>query len=94
MKIVFVLLLILLPHILQLFQSFNIDAVQYSITTYAQNYTSDKSNTDRATGITTESELPNAVSLPALTKSQQFQILHKKPVPLLLLLSPNLTKKN
>lgn len=94
MKIVFVLLLILLPHILQ---SFNIDAVQYSITTYAQKFTSDKSSTNRATGISTgttrETELPNAFSLPPLTKSQQFQILRKKPVPLLLLLQSQSYKK-
>ena len=94
MKLVFVLLLmsiILLPHILGWFSSFNINTVLHSnITvtrwglTYAQNYTSDKSSTNTATGTsTTESELPSAI--PALPKSQQFQILHKKPVPLLLL---------
>lgn len=90
MKIVFVLLLILLPHILQLFQSFIMDAVQHSIRAYAQKYTSDKGSANTATGIrsgiTTESELPSAIALPALPKSQQFQILHKKPVPLLLLI--------
>ena len=91
--------IILLPHILEWFRSFNINTVfHFTITltrwglAYAQNYTSDKSSTNTATGIstgttniTTESELPSAIGLPALPKSEQFQMLHKKPVPLLLL---------
>jgi hypothetical protein len=62
---------------------------------YAQNSTLDEGVTDTGTGInkgivntTTESDLPNAVSVPtSLPKSQQIQMLkieqHKKPVPLL-----------
>jgi hypothetical protein len=64
---------------------------------YAQNSTLDPDSTNTGTGIstgttniTTESNLPNAISVPALVpKSQQFQMAnmekHKKPVPLLLL---------
>ena len=92
--------IILLSHILEWFPSFNINTVLHSGITvtrwglaYAKNYTSDKSSTNTTTGIstgitniTTESELPSAISLHALPKSQQFQILHKKPVPLLLAL--------
>jgi hypothetical protein len=64
---------------------------------YAQNSTLDQDSTNTGTGIstgttniTTESDLPNAISFPtSLPKSKQFQIAnmekHKKPVPLLLL---------
>ncbi|PWU78943.1 MAG: hypothetical protein DLM72_19865 [Candidatus Nitrosopolaris wilkensis] len=64
---------------------------------YAQNSTSDQDSTKTGTGIstgnkniTTESDLPNAISVPAsLPKLQQFQMAnmekHKKPVPLRLL---------
>src|SRR5712691_5922004 len=64
---------------------------------YAQNNTLDDGISDTGTGInkgianiTTESDLPNAVSVPAsLPKSQQIQMLkieqHKMAVPLLLL---------
>jgi uncharacterized membrane protein len=63
---------------------------------YAQNSTLDQDSTNTGTGvstgttnITTESDLPNAISVPALLpKSQQFQTAHmekhKMPVPLAL----------
>lgn len=60
---------------------------------YAQNSTLDQDSTNTGTGIstgttniTTESDLPNAISVPALLpKSQQFQTeKHKMPVPLAL----------
>ena len=64
---------------------------------YAQNSTADQDSTNTGTGvstgttnITTESDLPNVMSVPAsLPKPQQFQLAnmekHKKPVPLLFL---------
>jgi hypothetical protein len=92
MKIASVLLLtslmMLLPHILE---SFNV-STQYlhsNIAVYAQNSTSDKSSI--TTG-TPEKGLP-PVSLHPLPKSQQFQILHKKPVPLLSVLRSQTYKK-
>jgi hypothetical protein len=71
---------------------------------YAQNSTLDKDSTNTGTGIstgttniTTENELPNAVSAPApLSKSQQSQMLaisHKKPIPLLWLASHSQSHK-
>jgi hypothetical protein len=71
---------------------------------YAQNSTLDQDSTNTGTGIstgttniTTESELPNAVSAPApLSKSQESQMLaisHKKPIPLLWLASHSQSHK-
>ncbi|MDP9290407.1 MAG: hypothetical protein M3P08_19725 [Thermoproteota archaeon] len=77
--------------------SIMLNSVPLHYLAYAQNSTLDKDSTNTGTGIstgttniTTESNLPNAISVPALVpKSQQFQMAnmekHKKPVPLLLL---------
>jgi hypothetical protein len=88
MKIAFVLLLmiIILPHILGWIPYFNISTqyVHSNIAVYAQNSTSGKSSI--RTGISTPEKGLPPVSIHALPESQQFQILHKKPVPLLLVL--------
>jgi len=94
MNVVFVLLLItivLLP--LGSFLSFNISTqyVHSIISVYAQNYTSDKSNI--MTDINTPEKGSPPVSLHALPKSQQSQILHKKSVPLLSVLHSQTYKK-
>jgi hypothetical protein len=92
----FVLLLVsimLVPHILGWSPSLNI-STQYAhsnIAAYAQNYTSDKSSI--TTGISTPEKGLPPVSLHALSKSQQSQILHKKPVPLLAVLHSQIYKK-
>jgi hypothetical protein len=96
MNLAFVLLLVntmLLPHILGCFPSFNISTqyIHSNIAVYAQNYTSDKSSI--TTGISTPEKGLPPVSLHALPKSQQSQILHKKPVPLLAVLHSQTYKK-
>jgi hypothetical protein len=96
MNLAFVLLLVstmLLPHILGCFPSFNISTqyIHSNIVVYAQNYTSDKSSI--TTGISTPEKGLPPVSLHALPKSQQSQILHKKPVPLLAVLHSQTYKK-
>jgi N,N-dimethylformamidase beta subunit-like protein len=96
MNLAFVLLLVstmLLPHILGCFLSFNISTqyIHSNIVVYAQNYTSDKSSI--TTGISTPEKGLPPVSLHALPKSQQSQILHKKSVPLLAVLHSQTYKK-
>lgn len=96
MNLAFVLLLVstmLLPHILGCFPSFNISTqyIHSNIAVYAQNYTSDKSSI--TTSISTPEKGLPPVSLHALPKSQQSQILHKKPVPLLAVLHSQTYKK-
>ena len=83
-------IMMLLPHILG---SFNV-STQYlhsNIAVYAQNSTSD--NSSITTGISTPEKGLPPVSLHPLPKSLQFQILHKKPVPLLSVLHSQIYKK-
>jgi hypothetical protein len=96
MNLAFVLLLMiimLLPHILGSSPSFNISTqdVHSDIEVYAQNSTSEKSSI--TTAISTPEKGLQAVSIHALPKSQQSQILHKKPVPLLLISHSHTYKK-
>jgi hypothetical protein len=76
-----------------MFPSFNISTqyIHLNIAVYTQNYTSDKSTI--TTGISTPEKSLPSVSLHALAKSQQSQILHKKPVPLLAVLQSQSYKK-
>jgi hypothetical protein len=95
MKIAYMLLMsiMILPHILGWFPFFNLSTqyIHLNIVVYAQNSTSDKRSI--TTGISTPEKGLPPVSAPALPKSQRFQILHKKPVPLLLLLHSQTYKK-
>ena len=96
MNLAFVLLLVsimLVPYILGWPPSLNISTryIHSNIAVYAQNNTSDKSN--MRTGISTPEKGLPPVSLHALPKSQQSEILHKKPVPLLTVLHSQIHKK-